>query len=368
MTILTDVFNWLRRCGSRASCEETVAEVRELTKTVLRSTDTLRQELERDRRELASLVESLKPKPETWRRFLGLFLSTVVLASIVAFVVSLIPPAFSSPPPNYGDTGIASLYVWANPLNDGQPDALRDPGVSLSAVADQKGSGLEYVATFPRRLAGDRFVLGIGGSAVLDDFRSSADVTNEYPGCQVQGQDGETVPHACQLITGIIPSESDELSAGCRSDTDEETISVRFSGNADLNSSGDWAHHITSLPYLGNVRGLGPGSVDDLVGSVFGPNFAPATLTTCFRLATNPEWTEYTPNFSPTSHVGDVMTWDPASNTANYVVVSTERGAQWKGNALLAILGVFGPALLTVSGMMVRSFCRLVQARRTVWS
>ena len=58
-------------------------------------------------------------------------------------------------------------------------------------------------------------------------------------------------------------------------------------------------------------------------------------------------------------HIGDEMTWDPASNMANYVVVSTERSAQWKGNALLAIVGVFGPAFLSLSVMTARSGYRL---------
>jgi hypothetical protein len=279
---------------------------------------------------------------------------------LVILSARLMPAAFSAPPPNYSTTGIASLYVWENSLNKNQVRALQDPGISLSVAADQLSSQVEYVATFPVDLVGDRFVLGISGSAVLADFRTDVSgASNEYPDCQEEGQGGQTLPATCQLITGIIPGVTDESAIGCRSKGDQKTISVSFSGKAHVNSSFDWAHQIASLPYLGDVHGFGGGSVDDLVVGAFGQNFPPVNLTSCYSLGLDPGLTDYTPNFSPTIHVGDNMTWDPASNTANYVVVSTKRSAEWKGDALLAVLGVFGPALLSFLGMTVRSGYRL---------
>ena len=361
--ILGVVFNWMRRRRAdepSSAADRAAAETRQLAEAALRTAEAVKQQLEQDRQALASLIESIKPKNETPRRFVTLASAMAACAVIVIVAASLIPPAFSAPPPNYSDAGVASLYVWANSLNTEQAEALRNPGVSLRVIADQRSSYLEYVATFPKRLIGDRFVLGISGTAVLSDLKSDAsDVSNEYPECQVESHDGRATPRLCQLITGIVPSVSSESALGCRSMDKEEAISIRFSGNAHVNSSFDWAHHIASIPYLGDVPGLGPGSVDDLVEGTFGQNFPSASLTTCYYLALNPEWTEYTPDFAPTYHIGDEMTWDPASNEASYIVVSTERGAQWKGNVLLAILGVFGPAFLSLVVVTVRSGYRL---------
>jgi hypothetical protein len=221
-------------------------------------------------------------------------------------------------------------------------------------------SHVEYVATFPASLAGDRFVLGITGTAVLTDFKTDVSgASNEYPDCLAQVQGGKTLPSMCQLITGIIPAISDETAIGCQSKSNQSTVSVSFSGTAHVNSSFDWAHKITSLPYLGNTRGVGSGSVDDLVTATFGQNFPAANLTSCYYLGLDPELTDYTPNFAPTTHVGDTMDWDPASNLANYLVVSTERSAEWKGDLLLAVLGVFGPALLSSLGLTIRTGYRL---------
>jgi len=331
-----------------------------MAEEALRAAGTLKRELEHDRKELASLIKGIKPKDETLGRFLTLALATGACSLLVILSASLMPAAFSAPPPNYGTAGVASLYVWENSLNKNQAGALQDPGISLSVAADQLSSQVEYVATFPAGLIGDRFVLGISGSAVLADFKTDVSgASNEYPDCQEEGQGGKTLPATCQLITGIIPSVSDVSAIGCRSKGDQKTISVSFSGKAHVNSSFDWAHQIASLPYLGDAHGLGSGSVDDLVVGAFGQNFPPANLTSCYYLGLNPELTDYTPNFPPTSHIGDTMTWDPASNMANYVVVSAERSAEWKGDALLAVLGVFGPALLSFLGMTVRSGYRL---------
>jgi hypothetical protein len=331
-----------------------------MAEEALRVAGTLRQELERDRKELASLIKSMKPKDETPARFIALALAAGVCALIVVFSARLMPAAFTAPPPNYGTVGIAGLYVWQDSLNKNQAGALQEPGISLSVWADQRSSHVEYVATFPDGLIGDRFVLGMSGSAVLTEFKTDVSgASNEYPDCQEEGEGGKTLPATCQLITGIIPSASDESAIGCRSMADQKTISVSFSGNAQSNSSFDWAHQIASLPYLGDVPGAGSGSVDDLVFGAFGQNFPAANLTSCYYLGLDPELTDYTPNFQPTTHIGDSMAWDPASNVANYIVVSTERSAEWKGDALLAVLGVFGPALLSFLGMTLRSGYRL---------
>ena len=363
------MFDWVRgRWADKSSSarDRAAAETRELAEAAFRTAEAVKQELEKDRQSLASLIESIKPKNETPRQFVTLATAAATCAVIVIVAARLLPPAFSAPPPNYGEAGVASLYVWENSLNKGQADALRDPGVSLSVEADQTSSDVDYVATFPKRLIGDRYVLGISGSAVLSDFKSDVSgVSNEYPECRAEGQGGRGLPASCQLITGIVPSVSSRSAFGCRSKSEEKAISIQFSGNARVNSSFDWAHHITSLPYLGDVPGMGSGSVDDLVEGAFGQNFPAVSLTTCYYLGLNPKWTEYTPDFAPTYHIGDEMAWDPASNMASYVVVSTERGAQWKGNALLVILGVFGPALLSLSVMTVRSGYRLrAQSRR----
>lgn len=357
------MFSWLRRRGENRSAphDQVIAETRDLAEAVLRTAETIRQEREQDRQALASLVESLKPKNETPRRFFGLLVATAICAAVVIVAVQLAPAAFAAPPPNYADAGVVGLYVWSNPLNGAQASALRDPGVSLSVVADQRSSRVKYVATFPKKLVGDRFVVGVSGSAVLDNFESSGlGVSNEYPACQVMRQDGKSLAAAsCQLITGIVPSASSGSLTGCRSKNDEETVAIQFSGTAHVNSTFDWAHHITSLPYAGNTRGAGFGNVDDIVVGSFGQNFPEATLTTCYQVGLNPAWTDYTPNFAATIHIGDTMAWDPASNAAGYVIVSTERSAQWKGNALYAALGVFGSAFLSLLVTTIRSGHRL---------
>jgi len=350
--ILNSMLKWVRRnrgSASSSSRDQATAETRELAEAALRTAEAVKQELEHDRRVLAKLIEDTRPKRATPIRFLVLILVTAICALIVTLSAIPIPAAFSSPPPNYADPGAVGLFVWANSLNAAQAGTLQNPGISLSAVADQRSSELEYVATFPKKLIGDRFVIGITGSAVLSDFKSDgADGSNEYPECEAEEQGNETHPLRCQLITGIIPSKSSERAFGCRSKDDEDRVSIRFTGNARITSSFDWAHHLTSLPYLGNVRGFGTGSVEDIVEGTFGQNFPPASLTTCYYLGLNPHWTEHTPDFAPTSHVGDNMIWDPASNMADYVVVSTERSAQWKGTVLVAMLGVFGPAFLSL--------------------
>lgn len=337
-----------------------------MAEEALRATETLKQEVERGHKELTSLIKDLKPKEETQERFFVLIFATAICALFVGISARLVPAAFSSPPPNYGTDGVASLYVWQDSLDTGQEAALQDPGISLSVDADQLSSHVAYVATFPASLAGERFVLGITGTAVLADFKTDVSgVSNEYPDCLDQAQGGKTLPATCQLITGIIPTTSDETAIGCQSNSNHNTVSVSFSGTAHVNSSFDWAHKITSLPYLGDTRGAGGGSVDDLVTETFGQNFPAANLTSCYYLGLDPELTDYTPDFAPTTHVGDAMDWDPASNFANYLVVSTERSAEWKGDLLLAVLGVFGPALLSSLGLTIRSGYRLrSQARK----
>lgn len=343
------------------SLDETAAETRRIAEAALSATENLKVELQQDQHATAALIAAVKPREETPRRFALLAISTVLCGFVVAASATLMPAAFSAPPPNYGDVGVVGLYVWANPLNEGQAQALDDPGVSLGAMVDQRSPRVEYVATFPEALVGDRFVIALAGSAVVSGFDSStADVSNEYPDCQLEGSDVDDRRPTCQLITGIIPSASKE-SAACRADDGGgETISVRFSGEAvRVTSAYDWAHHVTSLPYLGNIPGMGGGNVDDLVTGAFGFNFPETNVSTCYNLLLNPGWTDYTPSFAPTLHVGDTMSWDPASEMASYLVVSTERGAAWKGNALLALLGVFGPALLSLMALTARSGYRL---------
>jgi hypothetical protein len=319
-----------------------------------RESESVKGELALNRIALRELMRHSRPRKETPRRFLFLVLGTLICASLVSISASLIPPAFSAPP-NYVDPGVVGLFVWTNALNEKQSTVLQKPGISLSVQVSQRDSRVQYVASFPKELVGDRFVIGIAGSAVLDDVESGeVKVDIERPACRTDDVTSPARPERCQLITGIIPDRSDERAFGCGTDGDDN-ITVAFSGRAGLTSSFDWAHHLTSLPYLGNVRGSGVGSVQDLVEGAFGPNFPDAFLTTCYHLGLNPKWTEYTPNFAPTTHLGDTMDWDPASNLAGYVVVSTERGAQWKGNALLAVVGVFGPAFLSLSVLAVRA-------------
>jgi hypothetical protein len=353
------VRRWVDRTSP--STDQTAAETRRIAEDALRATETLKVELQEDQQATASLIAAVKPKEETPRRFAFFAITTVLCGSLVLAAAIRIPAAFSAPPPNYGDPGVVGLYVWANPLNKGQARALDDPGLSLSAMVDQRSARVKYVATFPKALAGDRFVIALSGTAVLSDFGSSvADVSNEYPECQPEGNEVDDLRLRCQLVTGIIPSASKE-SPACHVDgSDGEMISVRFSGDAaHVTSSYDWAHHVTSLPYLGNVPGAGAGNVDGLVSGAFGANFPEANVRTCYNLLLNPEWTDYTPNFAPTLHIGDVMSWDPASEMAVYLVVSTERGAAWKGNALVALVGVFGGAFLTLLVATARSGHRL---------
>ena len=364
--MLNRVFKWFRQQGRNhfAARRRSTADAQVIAESVVKMTETVKQELVEQRRLLGSLVGAVKPKKETGKRFLTLVLATILVAMIVLLAADFTRPAFSSPPPNYGQSGVASLYVWANSLNEQQDDALQNSGISLTVTADQRSSKVEYTAMFPARLAGDRFVLATAGIAVLSGFRSTVPgVTNEYPRCLVEGQ-SEPAQRSCQLITGIIPGASGSFTTACGFDGSEETVTVRFSGDAAVNSSYDWAHHITSLPYLGNVPGTGPGSVNDLVVGAFGDNFPPANLTTCYYLGLNPDWMEYVPNFTPTYHIGDNMAWVPASNMASYLVVSTERSAEWWGNVLLLILGVFGPTLLTLIGMTARSGYRLFSQTR----
>jgi hypothetical protein len=332
--------------GTSPSTDQTAAETRRIAEDALRVSQSLKDE-----------VQKLVPKNETPRRFALLAIATVLCASGVIASFVLMQPGFGAPPPNYGVPGIVGLYVWSNPLNAGQTQALSESGVSLRASVDQRSPRVEYVASFPKALAGDRFVIGLAGAAVLSDFDSSvADADNEYPPCQLEHSDQQA---SCQLVTGIIPFDSDEPLA-CRDGGGVEMVSVRFSGDtAGVNSSYDWAHHVTSIPYLGNLPETGSGSVDGIVTGTYGDNFVETNLTTCYNLLLNPAWTDFTPNFEPTLHVGDTMMWDPASNRAGYLVVSTERSAAWKGNALLGLFGVFGGALLTLLVATARSCGRL---------
>jgi hypothetical protein len=206
------VRSWVDRASP--STDQTAAETRRIAEDALRATESLKVELQQNQQATASLIAAVKPKEETPRRFTSLAIGTMLCGFIVVASAVRLPAAFSAPPPIYGIPGVVGLYVWANSLNEGQAQALDDPGLSLRARVDQRSPRVDYIATFPKTLVGDRFVVALGGSAVLSDFDSSvADVSNEYPDCQAEDSEADDRRQPCELVTGIIPSASKEGNA-----------------------------------------------------------------------------------------------------------------------------------------------------------
>lgn len=216
------------------------------------------------------------------------------------------------------------------------------------------------VSRFPKEFAGKPFVLALAGSAVLRDV-NARDVaySDKYGQCPAGVP---TYVVGCQLISGTVPVPVNETTITAASlcfpwEKNVEVISVSFSGTARINSSPDWAHRVTSLPYLGNPIGNGPDidGISALGEADLGSAFGRAELSGCQFLNTSPAWTDSTTSWPPTIDKGDFMMWNPDDNGATLTVVSTGQRVAWEGNMLLAVLGIAGGAFLTLAVATYRS-------------
>jgi hypothetical protein len=136
---------------------------------------------------------------------------------------------------------------------------------------------------------------------------------------------------------------------------EKDHVSVAFSGtSAYLNSSLNWAHRVTSMPYLGDRGISGMGFVTQEFGSIVTPVYTKP----CQMLTLSPLLEE--PQASVTPHLAqdNLMLWGPGENGALIAVVGKERSANWQGNLLLAAIGILGPFLVALTGAAFKSWRR----------
>jgi len=283
---------------------------------------------------------------ETPGRFVAYLASSFACLGLLVFTSALVPAAFSSPPPNLTDLGAVGVFVDKNDLDPAQISLLDSGAVTITTYLSQMDDSVSYELSFPEALAGKRFVLGLTGSAVLHDFRAAEGDLLSVTSVQCPPGVAD-----CALVSGSVPTDTTSTGASlCFPDhNDVDHIDVRFSGTARINSAPDWAHHITSLPYLGHQFQTGRiGGVGELGHAQLGSTFALTAPQACQFLTRNPQWTDLTPSWPPSLSKGDTMGWNPDDNGAMLTVVSTERSAAWKGNLLLALIGVAGGVLISL--------------------
>jgi hypothetical protein len=350
-----------RKAQRETQPRPSLTETRDIAEAAKRAAEDVRAALQRDRSLHLAMLKKKSDRKETPARFVLLLGALLACVSLLVTASILVPPAFTSPSTNLTDLGAAGVFVEAAGLDRKQTPLLEGEGITLTTYLSQRDSQATYELGFPKQFAGKGFVLALTGSAILRDFhsegRDSSDKSVECP-----ANISADVAY-CQLIIGKVPvptNEHDIVSASyCYPwQKNVEVISVRLSGRQRINSSPDWAHHITSLPYLGNQREIG--GVSGLGEAYLGPDFKQAELSGCQSLIRNPKWTDFTPSWPPSLDKGDVMTWRENDNGAMLTVVSTERSASWKGNMLLALIGIAGGGLITLfvatfrSGMSLR--------------
>jgi hypothetical protein len=284
-------------------------------------------------------------------RFSLLALLTVACLLLLIGCAFLVPPAFSSPPPNFIDLGAANVLVEEGGGLTADQQATLRAGLIVTAEVSQLSPSVGYEISFPPALAGKKFLLALSGSAVLSNIRSKETaLQTRITRCPKVGIPAEDrIPQTCQLISGQVPTLSDETTGVDICDPgkkDTESIPVRIEGRGKAVSSPDWAHHLTSFPDLRNPT-TKEFSMSQWGNIVLPTRYLLSQQHGCFLLSKNPNWTDFTPNVTPNVNVGDTAAWTPYSTEFTLIsVVNTERSAAWKGNLLIAFIGIVGGGLL----------------------
>ena len=327
-------------------------------------TGNINESLQRLDREMGAIRSRLAPKPEPpWR---PLLFSGLAVAALVALIImtSLIPAGFTTPAPNLSIPGSTKVYMI-----DGRSDASfvdeADSGITVTTMSDQDDNQIQYELDFPPKLSGMKFVLAMVGSAVLRDVRLTdtygdeqlppGKFSTEYPDCQIEST-GRSAP--CQMIIGEVPQHKDGVIANDTSlcfGAEKDHVAVTFSGmSAYLNTSLDWAHRVTSMPYLGyhEIDGMG------FVAQEFGSIVTPVDTKPCQMLTLSPRLEEPQASVSPDLAKDNLMLWGPNESEADISVVSKERSADWQGNILLAAIGILGPFFVALVVAAFRSWRR----------
>jgi hypothetical protein len=326
--------------------------------------DAISESLQRLDREIGAIKSRLAPKPEPqWRPLLfsGLAIATLVASAII---ISLIRSGFTTPAPNLSIPGSAKLYMIDGRSGASFP-AGADSGITVTTMADQDHNQVHYELDFPPKLSGMTFVMAMVGSAVLRDVRLTdtyGDVqlpqrkfSTEYPDCRIESTGQSAL---CQTITGEVPQHKGGVTTNDTSlcfGAEKDHVAVAFSGtSAYLNTSLDWAHRVTSMPYLGAHEIDGKGFVAQEFGSIATPVYTKS----CQMLTLSPRLEEPQASVNPQLAQNDLMMWSPDESEAVISVVSKERSADWQGNTLLAAIGILVPFFVALVAAAFRSWRR----------
>jgi hypothetical protein len=319
-----------------------------------RATD-FKESLQRLDREVGAIRSGLARKPEPpWRPPLLTGLALAALGALILMTV-LIPAGFSTPAPDLSILGSAKIY-----LIDGRSGASfppgSDSGITVTTNSDQDHNQVRYELDFPPKLSGLTFVLAMTGSAVLTDVHlPPGNFSTKYPACRSESTGG---PARCQEIIGEVPPAGNGVATNTTSlcfGAENDHVSVTFAGTStDLNTSLDWAHRVTSMPYLGDHEIEGTG----FVTQTFGPTATLVTVQPCQLLTLSSRLEEPQTSVSPHLAQDSLMLWGPVENEAVIAVVSKERSANWQANFLLAAIGILGPFLVALTAAAFKSWHR----------
>ncbi len=325
-------------------------------------------------REVKRVLAEEQERPERPSRFWLLLAGLVVSVAATAVTAVLASDAVTEPPPGKIDLGAVGMYMPTDQLDQSQLALLEAGVITISTNLSQLSSNISYEIDFPPALHGKRYVLGFTGSAVIHNLTSDdPTVTTDYEHCPGMPTVHTTPADSyCLLVYGRVPTPTDTTNGDsyCFPDQkDKPFVAVSLSGTALTDSSPDWAHHITSLPYLGYKPELvgqmeDIGDIDQVRTTFLGSDYAGVSMQGCQILTTDPAWTDLTPSWPADLDKGNVMIWRSGDEGAALTVVSTERDAASDGDMLFAAVGIAGGAVLALVYPTIKSGLALRRRRQ----
>ena len=277
---------------------------------------------------------------------LTLFCVACVVGAIIAAVYVI--PTFGDPAPNYANLGQIQVAV-ATTDAPGKPSSFSSP-VYIESYFSQARSDTAYVVNFPEQYVGQRFVVLLAGSAVLDNsWPPTTEGRIESAPCSATGSSQygwqeEQLP-ACQAFFGTVPASSPRplVDYDCGDQADPSTIRVTLSGMSQTSFDMDLVHHTTKLPDYEPYRGGWQyrETFDSYFGLDLGRTYAPLRQGGCKLLLPNSDWKVDSVTQDPTKTTKDGwLNWRGDDSSHPTVVVSKDRDAGGFSNGLLALAGV----------------------------
>jgi hypothetical protein len=275
-----------------------------------------------------------------------------LLFCLIAFAVAIMCgwlayPAFVDPSPNRFIPGTA--HVALEPLAGETEEEV--PSVELTVTtAEAPEPGVSYEMDFPPRAIGRHFALMLAGSAVPASLPGDPQLKIRRQRCTDQATPGE-----CVLIEGIVTDPdpfTTHRTSGCPAARGMKTrisVTVRgpaqTEGSAQLVSSPNLYHHITSLP---DTRDQVDGAaIDGFSGMIFDQTLVEARQTVCQIVSLNPHWQSHETSSSPTFESPSTLMWSPQSPFEVISVTSRNRSAIAIGTILLAAAGTLAGLAFT---------------------